>query len=142
MIYINSISWAVQTVISSHQTVVDSNISVDLYRNINTDYGRAPWIGVNRATVAIEPHRSNITEPWQAQIAIPLIIQITNRDKQAGLIALDKLTTIVMTAVNCNRTLMLSVDNVMGWNISPFEEEELEDMFFMNQIDIQAEFML
>ena len=147
MIHTNSITNALYTILSSDQIIVNSAVNVELYTVENGNQNRTPWIGVVPGEMGLdveyEPARVNIHEPWMAQVSIPLILQSASRSKQAGLQKLDGLQSIVMSAVNCyesgQRTLMSTVDIIIGFSVSPLERGELEGLFFMRRLDIIAQ---
>lgn len=134
MININSITNAVQTIISSYNTAINSGINVDLYREINSTANRTPWVGVSMPNYELIPHRANIIEPWMANFNIPIFCQTSEpRDRGNGLTELSELNRIVMTAINCDRNLMDTVDIVQGFTVElepEFGFTELVGRFF------------
>jgi hypothetical protein len=142
MLWVNSITSAFYSILSSDYTIVNSDIYIDLYQFDIQDYISRPRLNIERPTTIIEPRRSNITQPWMGRITIPVIATITNAVQNRGIIELDELTTTAMTVVNCNRTLNNEVDMLVGFEVSPMNSEILEDMFFSNQIDCIFELLL
>jgi hypothetical protein len=141
MIYVNSVINAVNIAISSDATIVNCGVNVDVYETFNSDPNRTPWVGIYQPDIDIEPKRANITKPWMAQYNIPVFVQVEGtQNKFAAQDELDKLTTIVMTAVNCNREFSDTVNITLGYTINPFEADiEEKDYFFTNEIRIIAE---
>ena len=148
MIHTNSITNAIYSILSSDSTMISSGVHIDLYGTTpEGKAGRTPWVGVvpgdTGITVDYEPRRMNITNPWMAQLTIPLVLVANARDKLNGMQKLDGLQSIVMSAVNCadsgQRTLMNTVDIILGFNVSPLDRGELEGLFFMRQFNIIAE---
>ncbi len=148
MINTNSITNAIYTLISSDAVVVSCGVHVDLYgTSPEGKYGRTPWVGVVPGNtgmgVEYEPRRANIHNPWQAQLTIPLQFVATAQDKINGMQKLDGLQSVIFSAINCaeagQRTLMGTVDMVIGFSVAPLDREELEGLFFMRQVNIIAE---
>lgn len=138
MIYINSITNAVFTLIASDSTVVNSGINVDYYREINTKRGRSPWVGVSMPNYELIPHRAQITAPWMANFNIPIYNQvILPKNRNTGLTELTELNRVVMTAINCDRTLKDTVDIVQGFSVElepEFGFTELKGDFFYTNV--------
>lgn len=146
MIWPNSITHAVYTIISSDSDIVSNNVLVGHYESFNTNRANDPFVNVMAPTMNMEPRRTNITQPWITELNIPVIVQgLHGRDRRLGQIEADKLVTLVMTAVNCNRSLLGQVENVTGFNIAPYDQENwgredfIEDTFFNYLITINAE---
>jgi len=147
MIHTNSITSAIQSILKTDAIMVNSGVHVDLYTEIEGKVGRTPWVGIVPGDTGIdmeyEPRRANIHEPWMAQLNIPMVIRASAREKLVGMQKLDGLQSIVMSAINCaesgQRTLMGTVDMIIGFSVSPLDREELEDLFFMRQFNIIAE---
>ena len=144
MIYVNSVVHAVYTTISSFQTVINCGINVNFYDIINTDPNQSPWIDILSPNVPIIPWRSNISQPWKAEYNIPIITQVYHAgdisNQWAAIQELDELTNIVMSSVNCNRTLDNMVNIITGWDVNPYDRNDIEsDIFLMNIITLKAE---
>jgi hypothetical protein len=147
MIHTNSITAALYTILSSDTAIVSSGTKIDLYKVHNTNLNRTPWVGIATGemgfTIEYEPRRANITAPWMATVTIPVIIQAADRDKTKAMQKLGDLEHQVFSAVNCydggQRTLLDTVNMIVGFTSSPYQSEELEDLFSMRQVDITAE---
>ena len=149
MIFTNSITNALYTILSSDAVLVSSSIPIDLYgtypdartAKISPVVCIVPGeLGID---VEIEPARVNRINPWNATFNIPLIIAAVDRSKQAGMQKLDELEHNVLSAVNCHnngaRNLMGTVCIIKGFSSAPFVREELQDLFYMRQVNIVAE---
>lgn len=148
MIWTNSITNAVYTIISSFQSIVNSNVTVDLYAILNTSPTVVPWVNVNAPSIPVTPLRANVTQPFMANFTIPIIAQTGDyggvENRWLALQELDSLTRMVMTAVNCNRTLCVNsintVNMITGFAVEPFLRDDIQsDDFLQNQITIIAE---
>ena len=145
MIYTNSVVNALYTTLSSDQTLVNYNVLVELYRIQNSDPSNIPyWVGVLQPEVDVNPWRSNITAPWKAEYNLGIITQVQNYSdielQWQAMQQLDELNNHVWSAVNCNRILDGTVNMVTGFNISPFNRDDIEsDDFLMSQVNIIAE---
>lgn len=141
MIYTNSITNAVLLAISNDVTAVNCGVNVEAYEIFNSDPNRAPWVGIYNPGITIDPMRANITQPWMAQYNIPVYIQVAaTQDKFEAQRELDELTTIVMTAVNCNREFQNVVNITTGYTVNPFEPDiEEKDYFYTNELIITTE---
>ncbi len=146
MIYVNSVTSALHTILSSDSALVTDRVNVDLYRTFNSNRNRVPWVGVVRPTINITPRRANITQPWVADYVFPIVVQtLHGGNRHQGELDVDKLLTKVMTAVNCNRNLLNTVCNIQGFDVTPIDQDVLgiqdsiEDTFQMYQINLIAE---
>jgi hypothetical protein len=93
MIYPNSISAALYTLLSSDATLINSGISVDLNEIYNLDPNRMPWVGIYNGDITIEPHRVQIVQPWIATYNQKIYVQApqyTYDDGQNAFYELDK----------------------------------------------------
>jgi len=145
MIYINSITNALFTAITSDQTVVNSGFKAQKYEIYNTIPNLSPWIGVYRPEIDIEPRRAQGPNPWMARLDIPLFIQVAGNASalERAQDELERVTSIVMTAVDCNRDLKNTVESIIGYTVTPLgqsgEDDPNQDYFYANEVHIFAE---
>ena len=145
MIFTNSVVHALHTTLSSDQTLVNCGVIVDFYLIQNTNPNNIPyWVNVGQPEMQIEGWRANITSPWKAQYILPIITQVQDyaeiEQRFQALQQLDVLNNNIFTAINSNRTLNNTVNIITGWNIAPFDRDDVQsDDFLMTQINLQAE---
>lgn len=140
-VYTSSITNALYTIISSDQTLIDSGTWTELYPVDNTNPNDNPWVGIYQPVIEINPNRSNITMPWMATLSIPVKLKITYaNDTTTAQQLLDDLTNRVFTTVYSSRSLMNTVENLIGWEIAPFERNDGdEDYMYYNLMNIIVE---
>lgn len=144
LFYPNSITNAVYTIANSWEWSLLNNtthVEIDKYMPLNTDINRDPWIGVYPPTYTLEPNRAQIYRPFKGTFTIPVILQVTNlRNVEQAITTLEQLTDQMITAVNCDRELMNTVDSVIGIQSSPYTRViETETNQLMNELLIIAE---
>lgn len=140
-IYTNSITNAINLIVSSWSVGVDSGWIVGHMTEYNTDANQTPWIGIYSPEIDFEPYRSNIIAPFNAIYQIPIITQVSNlRSPPDAIQELAILSGEVFSAVSCYRDLMNTVDIVKGVSIVPYNRNiEDEYSFMADQIIITAE---
>lgn len=124
----NSVTNAIFTILSSWSALVSSQTNIQHLPFMNTDPNNTPWIGVFRPTIQYDPLRSNIVEPFNVQLTIPVFTQYAffGDILEPGMIALQQLDSEVFTAVSCYRSLLDSVVNIWkGGVIGPYNEDRL-----------------
>jgi len=142
MIYTNSITNAVYTMLNSDIALQNSGATIAYYQAMNTDPDNSFWVNVSMPSYVLDPFRANINEPWMAQYSIPVFTQITYdpNDTMKGIQTLDELTNRVFTVINSDRGLMGTVNNLIGFDVSPFDIDlDEEDYMFTNVMNIIAE---
>lgn len=145
MIFSNSVTNAVYTILSSAETLVNSGVVIELYGIENTNPNNTLyWIGILPVQMDISPWRSQIVSPWKASYTIPLITQVQAydnvEDRFQPFRELDDLNSAVFTAINSYRTLFDTVNIVNGWSFTRRNADDiLSDDFLMYDINISAE---
>lgn len=145
MIFINSITNALFTAITSDQTVVNSGFKAQKYEIYNTLPNLSPWVGVYRPEIDIEPARAQVNRPWIARLDIPIFVQVAGNVETLEQVQdeLERVTSIVMTAVDCNRPLKDTVESIIGYTVTPLGQSGVDDpnqdYFYANEIHIFAE---
>ena len=141
MIHVNSIENALFTTLSSDQTLVNSGVNVTLNEPDNSDPALLPHVGVQYADHIIEPHVSNITQPWMMTIQFRILLQSAYfSNGQLAHDALARLLTPVMTAIDSNRTLDNTVDLIVRFeNDREDFDPKAGDSFFQHVITLTAE---
>jgi hypothetical protein len=116
-------------------------VIVNRFDIFNTDPDLTPWVNVEYPTTELEPFRIQHIQPFIGSISIPVFTQvIVGEDREQGLNELDELTNMVLSAVNCDRSLMGTVKITNGFTVAPYEQDNTEeDALFTNQINILAE---
>ena len=145
MIITNSITNAIVTTISSFQTAVDCNFKVERFSIFNTRPNLSPWVGIYKPEIIGSPGRNNITQPWKAIYDTRVIVQVagTFRNPELPQVMLDDSTNIVLTAVNCNRSLYSTVENFIEWSVTPggesLRDDTNQDYFYSNELHFKFE---
>lgn len=140
MIYTNSITNAVFTILSQSPDLIGEDAHVENTPIMNTDPNVTPWVGIYSPTVRIEPRRSNVTNPWMSIWDIPVRCQVIGDNRETVINQLEMVTQYILTAVNSYRCLLDTVDIVHGFEVSPYQRNEVEEeVVFTNQINILAE---
>lgn len=139
MIWPNSVSYALFTLIASDQTLVNSGVSVELHEPFCTDPNRMPWAGVYLNNVGIDPHTVNRTRPWEVTYDMSVFCR-AHSYKRSGQEAADlaqRLVTPVMTAINSNRSLGIDGLMLTAMTVAPFERNLTEeDAQFSDEINL------
>jgi len=136
---------ALYTTLTSNSTLVNCGVVIEQYAIENTNPNNTLyWVNILDPSIDVAARRSNITQPWMAEYTIPVIIQTQNYEnieQQFSVIQeLQDLANNVWSAVNCNRTLDNTVNIVTGFNILPFNRDDIQsDDFLMRQLNITAE---
>jgi len=140
MLAVNSISHSLLTTISSDQTLVNSGVNVFKEEPLNTNPDLTPWVGVYTLDHQISPYRSNINQPWMAELKFLLVLQdVSFESPEKAQNLLDELWTSVFTAVNSNRSLNGTVLQIKEFSIEPQRDIVEESYFFGYNVLITAE---
>lgn len=140
-IYVNSIVHAVNMIVSSWSAATESNWTIAVNDEYNTDANFTPWVGIYSPTIAFEPMRANRITPFMASLRLPIYTQDTDmRDPARAITTLENLTAEVYTAVSCYRDLHNTVNIVKGFEWNPFNRViGDEDVLVANELIIIAE---
>jgi len=141
MIWQNSVTSFIYTLLSSDSILVNSSITVELNEQFNRDINKTPWVGVYGGEIAVLPHRAQITQPWIITFEIPIYVQGASFDNgQEAADILDRTLTPVLTAINSNRALGSTVDLIREWEITPFDRDiDDNNYFYTDELLLRAE---
>ena len=116
MIYQNSVTNAIYTILSSDTIVTDINPQIRVNGLLNQDPNLTPWIGIYSAPVLVEPIRSQRPNPWVITFRPQIYVQGYNRSFYGHNTYNDldnttnRVTLALDTAFATDRTLMGTVD--------------------------------
>lgn len=120
--------------------VSDENIERADY--VNMDAGRAPWIGVYRTGVEIDPrtlgkHASSFT----MKVTIKLMVQVYEGTAEEAENSLERLIAAVNDALVSDLTFKGTVDMLRSWAVSySYKETDSKTLDFQwAEITLQAE---
>lgn len=141
--YINSISNALYTTLSSNSTLVNSDVSVCLYEVFNTDPNMTPWVGIYWGADVQEAERLVAgIRPWRSRVELQVFLQCAGYNYSAfdAQDDLDRLWTSVHSAMAVNLSLDNTVRNIISMQNEPFERNiQEEDTFFTNLVTLTVE---
>lgn len=141
--FINSISNAIYTTLSSDSTLVSSGVTVCLYDILNTDPNMTPWIGIYWSSDAQTPIRlTSGYKPWNSSIEFQIFMQSAgfNYSPTQAQQDLDGLWTCVQSAINSNLDLDSTVCNIVSLFNETYERDITEDdTFFTNLLTLTIE---
>lgn len=141
--FVNSISNAIYTTLSSDSTLVSSGVTVCLYDILNTDPNLTPWIGIFGGIETQNPLRlTSGYKPWNASIEFQIFMQSAgfNYAPTQAQQDLDSLWTCVQSAFDANLDLDNTVCNIVSRVNEPFERNiEEDDVFFTNLLTLTVE---
>jgi len=127
MIFQNSVTNAVFTILSSDQGMID--IDAHIFQNdlFNQDPNQTPWVGIYSAPITVEAERVQKPNPWKIIYNTTIYIQNQNQtyEGEQTVDGLENLLNATITAIdthdNINRTLMGTVDIIKGYQINPYQ---------------------
>lgn len=131
MINVSSVMNALYLQVASAQTVVDSNIIVELNSVINQDPNRMPWVGLFHDQVEITPRRLQRPNPWEFTYRPSIIIEVGNfgfnESEMEASNRLDETLDVVFTAIDSIRTFVNCVYMITDYTVTPFRFSNDQD---------------
>lgn len=136
MIHVNSVIHSLYTTISSDSTMVNSDVKVCLNDIFNTDPNMTPWVGIYFNGTEIEPHRIGSSQPWRATHDMRIFAQDMSFENATDANdKLDRLMWPLLSAVNSNKNLDLTVQKLDSISVEPFDRSlNDEQWLFTNEI--------
>lgn len=146
MIFQNSVTNAIFTILSSDQGLIDMDTHIFQNDLFNQDPNFTPWIGVYNSPVSVEAERVQKPNPWKIIYRSTIYVQNQNQSYSGDVTVegLDILLNATITAIdthnNIARDLMGTVDIIKGYEINPYQVNIDEDsVMFAYEIIINSE---
>lgn len=141
MIYVNSVTAALFTLLSSHSVLVSSAFTIEEGEALNQETTHTPWVGIYYGDMTIAPHTVGAAKPWQAELELLLYVQEgSHRSGGEATRLLAMAQSEVLNALNGDKTIGDTVLMLTAITISPFQRDLHEDTWlFTNEIAFKAE---
>ena len=141
MIFVNSVTAAMFTLLSSHSVIVSSAFTVQEGEALNQEITHTPWVGIYYGDMTIAPHTVGGATPWQAELELFLYVQEgSHRSGGEATRLLAMAQSEVLNALNEDKTIGETVLMLTGMTVSPFQRDLKEDTWlFTNEIALKAE---
>ena len=141
MIYVNSVTSALHTLLSSDSVLVSSGFTVEEGEALNQEVTHTPWVGVYYGDMNIEPHTLGGGKPWQAELELFLYIQEgSHRSGREATRLLAMAQCEVLNLLNANKTIGDTVLMITGMVVSPFQRDLKDDTWlFTNEIALKSD---
>lgn len=141
MIYVNSVTAGLYTLLSSDAVLVSSGFTIQEGEALNGNIHQTPWVGVYYGPMAIAPHTLGSDQTWNADLELLLYVQEgSHRSGQEATRLLGAAQSRVLDVLDANKTLSGAVDMLTGMAVTPFQRDlENDTWLFTNEIALKAD---
>lgn len=141
MIFVNSVTSALLTLLSSDSVLVSSGFTLQEGEALNHEVAHTPWVGLYYGDLGIAPHTVGGIKPWQGELELFLYVQEgSHRSGEDATRMLAMAQSEVLRVLDANKTIGDTVLMLTGMTVSPFQRDLRDDTWlFTNEISLKGE---